>query len=136
MTESHPTRHTGSCHCGAVKFEADVDLSKGAGQCNCSLCIRRAVSTVMIKPSAFRLLAGEDWLGDYQWGYKTSHFHFCKKCGIQVFGRGNIPQIGGEYVSVVVNCLDGVDPHALKITYWDGRHDNWEAGPRDTPWPI
>jgi hypothetical protein len=39
-------------------------------------------------------------------------------------------------VSVNVNCLDDVDPWQLSITYWDGRHDNWEAGPRPAPWPI
>ena len=35
-----------------------------------------------------------------------------------------------------VNCLDGIELRDLSIQYWDGRHDNWEAGPRSTPWPI
>jgi hypothetical protein len=37
---------------------------------------------------------------------------------------------------VTLNCLDGVDPNAVAVQYWDGRHDNWAAGPRATPWPI
>jgi hypothetical protein len=61
---------------------------------------------------------------------------FCRHCGVHAFGRGHLPEIGGGYCAVNVNCLDDVDPATLRYQYWDGRHDNWQAGTRDTPWPI
>lgn len=127
---------TGGCHCGAVRFEVDLDLAQPVGRCNCTLCTKRGGTGAIVKPEAFRLLAGADGLGDYAWGAKVSRMSFCRACGIHVFGRGDMPQLGGAYVSVNVNCIDDVDPATLKVVYWDGRHNNWQAGPRDAPWPV
>lgn len=113
--------YKGGCHCGAVRFESELDLDGGVGRCNCTL-LPHAYESRLSAPSSRRK--------------RTSEFLFCKRCGIHVFGRGDIPQIGGAYVSVNVNCLDDLDPATLKVIYWDGRHDNWQAGPRDAPWPV
>ena len=128
--------YEGSCHCGAVRFQVEADLSNGAGRCNCSICTRVAQLSVLVKPEAFRLLAGEEALSFYEWGHKVSRRYFCRHCGIHCFGRGSLPELGGAFVSANLNCVEALEPTELKVIYWDGRHNNWEAGPRDRPWPI
>jgi hypothetical protein len=90
----------------------------------------------IVKPSDFVLLAGEGDLSIYEWGAKVSKRFFCRHCGIHCFGRGHMAQLGGDYVSVNLNCIDGLDPSLLDVIHWDGRHNNWQGGPRKAPWPI
>ena len=62
--------------------------------------------------------------------------HFCKHCGVHAFARGHLDGLGGDYVSVNLNCLDDINPRDVRVIYWDGRHNNWQAGPRPAPWSI
>ncbi len=129
-------KHAGSCHCGAVRFEVEFDMGAGAGRCNCSICTKVGALGAIVKPEAFTLVSGAESLGEYQWGAKISRRFFCRTCGIHCFGRGHLAELGGDYVSVNLNALNDVELSDMKVVHWDGRHDNWQAGPRGTPWPI
>ena len=137
VTKSNGAKlYSGSCHCGAVRYQAELDLSGGISRCNCTICQKLGAAGAVTKPSAFRLLAGEAGQREYRVGQSPNSRFFCSHCGVQVYGKGHVEELGGDFVSVNANTLDGVELGELPIRYWDGRHDNWQAGTRDRPWPM
>jgi hypothetical protein len=88
-----------------------------------------------VKPAAFRLLAGEKDLSDYQFGSKSGHHLFCKHCGVRPFGRGYVEQIGGDYVSINIAALDDASDEELAsalVRFSNGRDNDWFNAPRET----
>lgn len=124
----------GSCHCGAVRFEADIDLGRGTLRCNCSICVKSRFWPAIVAPEAFRLLAGEGDLSRYQFGSGINQHPFCRHCGVRAFGTGRSPR-WGDFYAVNLGCLDDASDAELAaapVTCLDGRHDDWHAVPAET----
>ena len=131
--------HTGSCHCRAVRFEADLDLAAGTVKCNCTSCAKARSWLVFVPADRFRLVAGAESQGRYQWvppgrAASTFEFHFCKICGIRTPAFGELEAMGGAFYAVQIPLLDDVDRDELAATpthYVDGRHDRFDKIPSD-----
>ena len=110
--------HSGGCHCGKVKFTAEVDLSNPVIECNCSHCGRKGFLLSFAPRSAMTLESGEDALTEYRFNtHKIAH-QFCSTCGVEAFAWGEGKD--GPTVAVNVRCLEGVDLEALTRQPWDG----------------
>jgi hypothetical protein len=127
-----------SCHCRAVRFQAELDFAEGTFKCNCSSCTK-ARSWLIAAPAARFRLEGEADQATYQWtppgrAKPTTEFHFCKKCGIRTPARGEHEAMGGAFYAAQVSLLDDLDPEevaAAPIRYFDGRHDRFDRAPED-----
>jgi hypothetical protein len=117
MSEVKP--YTGSCHCGRVRYEVTTDLASVVA-CNCSICSKKGLLLAFAPAASFRLISGEDELGDYQFNRRIIHHRFCRNCGVESFACGTGPD-GAAMVAINVRCLDGVDVSALSLTPFDGR---------------
>lgn len=119
MTEGKT--HQGSCHCGAVTFEVQSDLSE-VMECNCTHCFRKGLWLTFVKPEAFTLKTGEPGLTEYLFNKHAIHHHFCPTCGVEPFGRGKDPR-GEEMVAVNIRTLTDVEPFSVQPAFrFDGLH--------------
>ena len=123
--------YRGACHCGAVRFEAELDLAQPTFRCNCTICRRTRFWAAVARPDRFRVMSGNAQLTHYLFGSKRNEHHFCRHCGVRPFGVGNDTPIG-KMIGVNLGCLEDVSDEDLAkvpVTYVDGLHDRWDAPP-------
>lgn len=126
--------YQGSCHCGAVRFEADLDLAQATYRCNCSICRRTRFWPAVAREGGLRLLAGGEQLTKYRFNTRKNEHYFCATCGVRPFGIGTETPIGRMY-GVNLGCLEGLSEEELSrlpVTYVDGLHERWQAAPAYT----
>jgi hypothetical protein len=130
----------GSCHCGAVRYEADLDLSKGTIRCNCSICTKARAWFTFVNDEHFRLLVGDDNMSAYRWtapGRPDSFLtcRFCKTCGIRIYATGEAEFMGGRFYALAVATFDDVTTDELAaapLRFIRNRHDRFDRAPEDT----
>lgn len=111
--------HKGSCHCGAVAFEVEGELT-GAMACNCSICSRKGSLLWFVPREQLRLLTAEDTLAAYTFNKHAIKHNFCRTCGIHPYGEGADRQ-GKRIAAVNIRCLEDIDLDAVPVKQFDGR---------------
>jgi hypothetical protein len=95
--------HTGGCHCGRVRFAVDAPARPQVQECTCSICRMTGFVHLIVPASSFRLLHGEDALGEYRFNTGVARHLFCKHCGVKSF---YVPRSHPHGYSVNARCLD------------------------------
>lgn len=78
-----PKTYRGSCHCGAVTFEAELDLTRDPYRGNCSTCRRTRFWPAIAGPEGLRLLSGASELTQYLFNSRKDVRYFCRHCGVR-----------------------------------------------------
>jgi len=112
-------KYTGGCHCGAVTFEIEADITEVMA-CNCSHCKMKGFLLVFIPAEQFTLHSGEENLTEYLFNKKHIHHMFCKTCGTEPFARG-ADSSGKETVAINVRCLTDLDYDSLPVKEFNGK---------------
>lgn len=108
--------HRGGCHCRDVRFEVDAPAVIEALDCNCSICRMTGFLHLIVPAARFRLLAGEDALGEYRFNTGTARHLFCQRCGVKAF---YVPRSHPDGYSVNVRCIDAGTIANVNITTFD-----------------
>jgi len=128
--------YQGGCHCGAVRYSADLDLDQGTIRCNCSLCSKSRAWFAFAPADKFKLVKSGEMV-EYRWTPEGKPkpnltYHICATCGVRTHATGTGPK--GPTAAVQVATLENADPDLLAkgIRYVDGRNDDFAHEPDDT----
>ena len=121
-------RYEGSCHCGAVRFHVDADITE-LTTCDCSLCRRKNALMAAVPETALSIETGKDMLSLYEWNTGIGKHYFCRRCGIYTFHRKRMLP---EQFGINVMCLDDFDIESVPIRRTKGSELSIES-PRGAP---
>ena len=111
--------YKGSCHCGAVAFEVEGDLTDAVA-CNCSICSRKGSLLWFVPRDQFRLRTSEEAIGTYTFNKHVIKHNFCRTCGMHPYGEGTDPK-GNRVAAINIRCLEDIDLDAVPVQHFNGR---------------
>jgi hypothetical protein len=110
------TKIGGGCHCGAVRFEAEVSDPVELLDCRCSICAKTSYLHLIVSHEDFRLLSDPAMLSSYRFGTRTAEHLFCARCGIKSFYQ---PRSHPDAWSLSYRALDPGHGLTARITPFD-----------------
>jgi hypothetical protein len=114
--------HTGGCHCGRVRFEAQAPAKIEVADCNCSVCSKLGYLHLIVPAERFKLTSGRDALSTYTFNTGVAKHHFCSVCGVKSF---YVPRSHPDGISVNARCLDAGTVESMTVSPFNGR--DWET---------
>lgn len=120
---------TGRCHCGAIRYEAEVDPAT-MRVCHCTDCqafsgsaFRASIPAI---PGSLQVLTGAPRVyAKTADSGRTSEQAFCERCGTHVFGI--VPGSEPRLCSVRVGTIDQRDQLRPALQYWTRSQVPWLA---------
>ncbi|XP_063811913.1 centromere protein V [Pseudophryne corroboree] len=119
-------KHSGGCHCGAVRFEVWASADLHVFDCNCSICMKKQNRHFIVPASRFKLLKGADNLTTYTFNTKKAKHTFCKTCGVQSFYT---PRSNPDGYGIASHCLDDGTVHSIHVEQINGKE--WEKAMKE-----
>lgn len=113
-------KHSGSCHCGNVKFEVDGEID-GALSCNCSICQRKGSLLWFVPRENLCLLTPDANAATYTFNRHAIRHRFCPTCGMHPYGEGVDPKSGKPMAAINIRCLENIDLDKVPVHQFDGR---------------
>ncbi|XP_017315124.1 centromere protein V isoform X1 [Ictalurus punctatus] len=123
-------RHTGGCHCGAIRFEVWNAPDLHVFDCkygffvkikSCSICTKKQNRHFIVPKAHFTLLQGSENITTYTFNTHTAKHTFCKICGVQSFYT---PRSNPDGFGVAPHCLDPGTVKSATVEQFCG--ENWE----------
>ncbi|KAJ1072300.1 hypothetical protein K5549_016362, partial [Capra hircus] len=117
-------KHTGGCHCGAVRFEvwASADLHIF----DCNICKKKQNKHFIVPASRFKLLKGADSITTYTFNTHKAQHTFCKRCGVQSFYS---PRSNPGGFGIAPHCLDEGTVRSVVVEEFNG--SDWEKAMKE-----
>ena len=108
--------YSGRRHCGAVRFEVDLDHTVAC----CSICEMRGFRWAFVPRGDFRVIAGAEHLIEHRFHEHVIDHRFRPRCGVEPFAFSE-PE-GRPTAMVDVRCREGVEMAAPPTaSRFDGR---------------
>ncbi|XP_036268471.1 centromere protein V [Pipistrellus kuhlii] len=119
-------KHTGGCHCGAVRFEVWASADLHIFDCNCSVCKKKQNRHFIVPASRFKLLKGAESITTYTFNTHKAQHTFCKRCGVQSFYT---PRSNPGGFGIAPHCLDEGTVRSMVIEEFNG--SDWEKAMKE-----
>ncbi|KAG9486048.1 centromere protein V [Eleutherodactylus coqui] len=119
-------KHSGGCHCGAVRFEVWASADLHVFDCNCSICVKKQNRHFIVPSSRFKLLKGAGNLTTYTFNTKKAQHTFCKTCGVQSFYT---PRSNPDGYGIASHCLDDGTVRSIHVEQINGKE--WEKAMKE-----